>query len=77
VIELATGGDLFERIVNKGFLPEIESVKILQMLLSGLDYLHHQGVVHRDMKPENVLVLSVIGLLMQFYQHRRINQSPF
>ncbi len=77
MIELATGGDLFERIVNKGFLPEIESVKILQMLLSGLDYLHHQGVVHRDMKPENVLVLSVIGLLMQFYQHRRINQSPF
>ena len=55
VMELATGGELFERIKMKGHLHEKESIRILQMVLEGVQYLHENGIAHRDLKPENLL----------------------
>ncbi|XP_010500348.1 PREDICTED: CBL-interacting serine/threonine-protein kinase 17-like [Camelina sativa] len=56
VLELVTGGDLFDRIVSKGKLPEIEGRKMFQQLIDGISYCHNKGVYHRDLKLENVLL---------------------
>lgn len=55
VMELATGGDLFDRLVSLGNFTETDAVHILQMILQGIQYLHHMGITHRDLKPENIL----------------------
>jgi len=59
VMELLHGGDLFDRIVEKGKYTELESRKVMRRLLSAVYYLHEeQNVVHRDLKPENILVVN-------------------
>jgi protein serine kinase H len=55
VMELATGGELFDRIIAKGSFTERDATRVLQMVLDGLKYLHSLGIAHRDLKPENLL----------------------
>uniref|UniRef100_A0A671T8T5 Serine/threonine-protein kinase H1-like n=1 Tax=Sinocyclocheilus anshuiensis TaxID=1608454 RepID=A0A671T8T5_9TELE len=55
VLELATGGELLERVVARGTFRERDATKALMMVSSGLHYLHTLGVIHRDLKPENLL----------------------
>lgn len=55
VLELATGGELLERVVARGTFRERDATKALMMVSSGLRYLHTVGVIHRDLKPENLL----------------------
>ena len=55
IIELATGGELYDRIKSRGSLDEKHSCQITQMLLEALEYLHSEGITHRDLKPENLL----------------------
>lgn len=55
VMELATGGELFDRIIKLGSFTEQDAVKALRMLLEGMKYLHSLGITHRDLKPENLL----------------------
>ncbi|XP_031099186.1 CBL-interacting serine/threonine-protein kinase 1 [Ipomoea triloba] len=56
VLEYVNGGELFDRIVSKGKLPEVEGRKLFQQLIDGVSYCHSKGVFHRDLKLENVLV---------------------
>ncbi|XP_075044913.1 serine/threonine-protein kinase H1 [Mixophyes fleayi] len=55
VMELATGGELFDRIIAKGSFTERDATHMLQMVLEGVKYLHTLGITHRDLKPENLL----------------------
>jgi len=58
VLELLTGGELFDRIVAKGNYSEKEAATLLKTLLEAIKYLHSINIVHRDLKPENLLYTS-------------------
>lgn len=53
-----TGGELFDRIVEKGSYTEKDAAGLIRQVLAAVDYMHDQGVVHRDLKPENLLYYS-------------------
>uniref|UniRef100_A0A8R1DT78 Protein kinase domain-containing protein n=1 Tax=Caenorhabditis japonica TaxID=281687 RepID=A0A8R1DT78_CAEJA len=52
---MASGGEMYDRVVAKGRYSEEEARNALKMLLTGLAYLHSIRVTHRDLKPENLL----------------------
>ncbi|KAI9179853.1 hypothetical protein H9P43_005184 [Blastocladiella emersonii ATCC 22665] len=56
VMELCTGGELFDVIVSRGYLAESEAALIIHQILGALAFLHSQGIVHRDLKPDNLLI---------------------
>ena len=55
VLELATGGDLYDRLSSKGHFSEPLAKTTVTMITSGLSYLHQLGITHRDIKLENLL----------------------
>ncbi|KAH6623387.1 hypothetical protein F5144DRAFT_359637 [Chaetomium tenue] len=56
VTELAAGGELFHLIVRRGKLSEQQTRRIFAQLLSAVEFLHNHGLIHRDVKPENILL---------------------
>ncbi|XP_031334765.1 ribosomal protein S6 kinase 2 beta isoform X1 [Photinus pyralis] len=58
VLQLLRGGDLLDYIANKGRLSEREASSILRILVNTVAFLHENGVVHRDLKPPNILFAS-------------------
>jgi serine/threonine protein kinase len=55
VMEYMEGGDLHEFVIDNGRFSEQEARKAIHQMLLALDYIHRQGVVHRDVKLENFL----------------------
>lgn len=60
--ELCTGGELFDYLVEKGRLSSSETKRIFGQLVLGVAYLHTNGVVHRDLKLENILLDEKCGV---------------
>ncbi|WVZ79468.1 hypothetical protein U9M48_027042 [Paspalum notatum var. saurae] len=58
ILELITGGELFDKIARHGKLRENEARKYFQQLIEAIGYCHSKGVYHRDLKPENLLLDS-------------------
>ncbi|KAF2088138.1 Pkinase-domain-containing protein [Saccharata proteae CBS 121410] len=58
VTQLATGGELFDRICEKGRFTEKDAAETIRQVLEAVNYLHNNNVVHRDLKPENLLYLT-------------------
>lgn len=56
VTELCAGGELFDYLVEQVRLSLAETRRIFGQLVLGVAYLHGEGVVHRDLKLENVLL---------------------
>lgn len=57
--DLVTAGDLFSYIESKnGKLLEAEAAAIIRQILIALSFLHERNIVHRDIKPDNILMTS-------------------
>jgi calcium-dependent protein kinase len=56
ISELMSGGELYDRIIEKQKFSEQDCASIVVQILRGLNYMHCQNIVHRDIKPENILM---------------------
>uniref|UniRef100_A0A9J7YW64 Calcium/calmodulin-dependent protein kinase 1Db n=1 Tax=Cyprinus carpio carpio TaxID=630221 RepID=A0A9J7YW64_CYPCA len=55
IMQLVSGGELFDRIVERGFYTEQDASALIKQVVDAVNYLHSLGIVHRDLKPENLL----------------------
>uniref|UniRef100_A0A671U472 Doublecortin-like kinase 3 n=1 Tax=Sparus aurata TaxID=8175 RepID=A0A671U472_SPAAU len=62
VMELVSGGDLFEAISERGKFSEAEAGLMVSDMSEALNYIHCRSIVHRDLKPENLLVRITAGI---------------
>jgi calcium-dependent protein kinase len=58
VLELAEGGEVFDRICEKGAYSEADAANVIRQITLALAHLHAIGVCHRDLKPENLLLTA-------------------
>ncbi len=56
VMEYIQGEELQKRLQRKGTFPLDEAIELLKPIASALDYAHQQGVIHRDVKPSNIML---------------------
>ena len=56
ILEYASGGELFDFILNNRYLKDNSARRLFAQLVSGVGYLHKKGIVHRDLKLENLLL---------------------
>jgi serine/threonine protein kinase len=74
VMEYASGGELIDYIAARGFLQEKEGRRLFRQLVSAMDHCHLAGVIHRDLKLENMLLSTDKNLLLSdFGLGRTIN----
>jgi len=58
VMELCTGGELFERIIQEKKYSEKKAADMCRTIVEAVSHMHQMGVMHRDLKPENFLLDS-------------------
>ncbi|WP_176392028.1 protein kinase domain-containing protein [Marininema halotolerans] len=55
VMEYMNGASLMDVIEQRGSLPPEEAISIISQVCSGLSHAHEQGIIHRDIKPHNIM----------------------
>lgn len=63
-MECIDGGSLADRVEKEGKLPVDDVARILREVAGALDHAHRRGVVHRDIKPHNVLIEAETGRVL-------------
>jgi serine/threonine protein kinase len=59
VFSSVAGGELFERIIDDDYiLTERESIHFMRQIVSGVNFMHENNILHLDLKPENILCIS-------------------
>ena len=61
ILELVEGGDLQSLIAGRDHYSEAVASKFFKQILEGVHYLHNRGVVHRDLKMPNILVIGNVN----------------
>lgn len=56
VLDICWGGQLYDRIEQKGGYEEDSAAVVVRQVLEAVSFMHSRGVIHRDLKPENVLL---------------------
>ncbi|KAI1899413.1 hypothetical protein AGOR_G00061530 [Albula goreensis] len=62
LLEYAAGGEIFDHCVSDEPLPERQIIRLIRQMLEGIHLLHQSGVVHLDLKPQNILLTSLSPL---------------
>ena len=58
VMELIGGGTAWERVVRDGPWPEQDAVKVVSNIAAAVEAAHDAGIIHRDIKPQNILITT-------------------
>ena len=66
VMELLTGETLSERLHRQGQLPEAETIAVALQICAGLEAAHAAGVIHRDLKPGNIILTGDRVVIIDF-----------
>ena len=77
VMEYLTGGDLEEAVHTHGVMAEAEALDYIQQIGSALTYIHQQGLLHRDVKPANIMLRqnTTEAVLIDFGLARDFNEG--
>ncbi|GAB1310013.1 Serine/threonine-protein kinase KIN4 [Madurella fahalii] len=82
VLEYASGGELFDYILNHRYLKDNSARRLFAQLVSGVGYLHKKGIVHRDLKLENLLldrnrniIITDFGFANTFDPHEELSEE--
>ena len=75
VMPFVTGESLRHRMTREGKLPVTDAVRILHEIADALAYAHAEGVIHRDVKPENILLLGSHAVLTDFGVARALAEA--
>ncbi|KAL8972447.1 MAG: hypothetical protein Q9183_000551 [Haloplaca sp. 2 TL-2023] len=82
VLEYASGGELFDYILLHRYLKDNAARKLFAQLISGVGYLHKKGIVHRDLKLENLLldrnkniIITDFGFANTFNAHDQLDDE--
>jgi serine/threonine-protein kinase len=75
VSEYADGGSLADRVKREGKLPLQKAVEITIGILNGLEFLHSRKIIHRDIKPQNILLQGDTPRLADFGISRAMNTT--
>lgn len=65
VMQLYKGDNLLNHLIKNGFQPEKKALNLLLQLLEGIIYMHQNKIMHRDMKPENIIFENKNNLKLQ------------
>lgn len=74
-MRLVEGGDLRKRIGESGPLPPVEAIELLSQIADALDAAHAAGIVHRDVKPHNILLEGGRAYLTDFGLAKALGDS--
>jgi serine/threonine protein kinase/tetratricopeptide (TPR) repeat protein len=69
------GESLRARLTRDGELPVAEAIRILRQVAAALSYAHKHGVVHRDIKPDNVMLTEDFALVTDFGVAKAVSES--
>jgi serine/threonine protein kinase len=75
IMPFVTGESLRTRIAREGEFPIAETVRILRDVVSALAYAHTYGVIHRDVKPDNVLLSGGVAVVTDFGVAKAVTAS--
>jgi serine/threonine-protein kinase len=75
IMPFVTGESLRTRVAREGEFPIAETVRILRDVVSALAYAHAYGVIHRDVKPDNVLLSGGVAVVTDFGVAKAVTAS--
>ncbi|CCE64007.1 hypothetical protein TPHA_0G01710 [Tetrapisispora phaffii CBS 4417] len=82
VLEFASGGEFYKYIQKKRRLKETPACRLFAQLVSGVHYMHSKGLVHRDLKLENLLldkhenlIITDFGFVNEFSQRNELMKT--